>query len=59
MISRYTRQVMADLWSAEHRFQVWLRVETLAAEAMAKEGIVPAKAAKTIKEKARFSVQPI
>ncbi|HLB59840.1 MAG TPA: adenylosuccinate lyase, partial [Bdellovibrionota bacterium] len=59
MISRYTRQVMADLWSAEHRFQVWLRVETLAAEAMAKEGIVPAKAAKTIKEKARFSVQRI
>ncbi|HEU4382643.1 MAG TPA: adenylosuccinate lyase, partial [Anaeromyxobacteraceae bacterium] len=41
MIPRYTRPEMARVWSAERRFRIWLDVELLAAEAMARLGEVP------------------
>jgi len=50
---------MGDLWSDENKYRTWLKVEVLACEAMAKKGKVPAKALKTIKEKAAFSVARI
>ncbi|MFC2075297.1 adenylosuccinate lyase [Bdellovibrionota bacterium] len=59
MISRYTRPQLADLWSAENRFRTWLRVEILASEAMAREGLVPHEAVEEIKSKASFSVSRI
>ena len=35
MISRYTREEMAQIWTEENRFKAWLEVEILAAEAWA------------------------
>ncbi|MEW8979113.1 MAG: adenylosuccinate lyase [Symbiobacterium sp.] len=52
MIERYTRPRMAQLWSAENRFQKWLEVELLACEAWAKLGVIPADAVEELKARA-------
>ena len=54
MIPRYSRDEMASIWTDENRFKIWLEVETLALEAMAKEGKVPEEAAKELREKGNF-----
>ncbi len=41
MIPRYSREVMAKLWSEENKFASWLKVELAALEAMAECGIIP------------------
>ncbi len=51
MISRYTREVMARLWSPEEKLRAWLLVEVLACEGWAKLGRIPEKAVKVIREK--------
>ncbi len=51
MIPRYTREVMARLWSPEEKLRAWLLVEVLACEAWAKLGRVPRQALKVIKAK--------
>jgi adenylosuccinate lyase len=50
MIHRYTHPEMGRIWSDQRRFETWLLVETAAAEAMAAAGIVPADAARDIRE---------
>ncbi len=59
MIPRYTRPEMADIWTPENRFAIWLEIETHAMDAMAKLGVVPAEAAKAVREKGRFEVARI
>ncbi len=59
MIARYTHPEMGGIWSDEHRYQTWLRVEIAAAEAMAERGIIPAEAARAIREKGAFDVARI
>lgn len=59
MIRRYTHPEMGRIWSDERRFATWLRVEVAAAEAMAEAGIVPAEAARDIRERAGFDVDRI
>jgi adenylosuccinate lyase len=59
MIPRYTRPVMAELWSPQNRYQKWLDVEIAACEALAKQGLIPARDLAVIKKKARFSVERI
>jgi adenylosuccinate lyase len=59
LIPRYTRPEMAKIWSDENRFRTWLAVEIAATETLAAAGIVPKDAAKTIRERADFSVQRI
>jgi adenylosuccinate lyase len=59
MIRRYTSPEMGRIWSEQHRFETWLRVETAAAEAMAEAGIVPAEAARDIRERGGFDVDRI
>jgi adenylosuccinate lyase len=59
MIPRYTRPVMAQLWSPENKYQKWLEVEILACEALAQLGHIPARDLNQIKKKARFSVERI
>ncbi|HLF14936.1 MAG TPA: adenylosuccinate lyase [Bacteroidota bacterium] len=54
MIQRYTRKEMGDLWSERAKFQAWLDIEILAAEAQSKLGIVPPEAVKVIRKKAKF-----
>jgi adenylosuccinate lyase len=52
MIPRYTRAAMGAIWSEENRFAQWLEVEKAAAEAQAELGIIPAAAARAIRERA-------
>ena len=59
MIKRYTSPVMGRIWSDERRFGTWLQVEIAAAEAMADAGIIPAEAAREIREKGGFEVARI
>jgi len=56
MIPRYTRAEMARIWEPENRYRIWLEIETLAAEAMAEQGIVPRSAVDAIR--ARGKVDP-
>ncbi len=51
MIPRYTRSGMGAIWSEENRFAQWLEVEKAAAEAQAELGIIPAAAARAIRER--------
>src|ERR1700745_1223916 len=48
MIPRYTRPDMAAIWSPQTRFRIWFELEAHAADAMAKLGLIPKSAAKTI-----------
>lgn len=50
---------MGRIWSETRRFETWLLVETAAAEAMAEAGIVPAEAARDIRERGKFDVARI
>ncbi|MCC7159705.1 MAG: adenylosuccinate lyase [Ignavibacteria bacterium] len=59
MIERYTLPEIAGIWSEENKFSIWLKIEIFASEANNKLGIVPAKALKSIKTKARFNVKKI
>jgi len=45
---------MANIWSPESRFGIWLEIETLAAEAMEEMGLVPAGVTKAVRERAQF-----
>jgi adenylosuccinate lyase len=59
MIRRYTGPDMGRTWSEERKFETWLRVEIAAAEAMAEAGLVPADAARDIRERGAFDVARI
>ncbi|MFH1798371.1 MAG: adenylosuccinate lyase [Candidatus Omnitrophota bacterium] len=59
MIQRYTRPEMSKIWTDENKFRKMLDVEILACEAFACEGLIPKKAVKVIKEKARFNTERI
>jgi len=59
MIARYTHPEMGRIWSDQRRYETWLAVETAAAEAMAAAGIVPAEAARDIRERGAFDVARI
>jgi len=48
MIPRYTHPDMGRLWSDQRKYDLWLRVEVAAAEAMAATGLVPAEAARDL-----------
>ena len=50
---------MGRIWSEQHKYETWLRVEIAAAEAMAAAGIVPAEAARDLKHKAAFDIARI
>ena len=59
MIPRYARPEMVNNWEPETRFSIWLDIETHAMDAMADLGIVPAEAAKAVREKGAFDVNRI
>jgi len=56
MIERYTRPEFAEIWSEKNRFQKWLEVEILAAEALVPSGAVPKEAIARIRKKAKIDV---
>src|SRR6187551_2403649 len=59
MIARYTHPEMGRIWSDERRYETWLRVETAAADAMAAAGVIPAEAARDIRERGAFDIARI
>src|SRR6186997_3259314 len=59
MIARYTHPEMGRIWSDQRRYETWLLVEAAAAEAMAAAGIVPADAARDIRERGAFDIARI
>ncbi len=59
MIERYTRPLMAAIWSEQRKFSIWLEIETLACEALADLGEIPRADAIEIRAKAKFDVAAI
>jgi adenylosuccinate lyase len=59
MIPRYTHPEMGRIWSEQRKYETWLQVEVAAADAMARQGIVPQDAARDIRERGRFEVERI
>ena len=59
MIQRYTRPEMGRIWTDENKFRCWLEVELAAADALADLGVVPADAARLLREHANFTVARI
>jgi adenylosuccinate lyase len=39
MIPRYTRKIMADIWSDKNKYDIWFKIEAYALEAMAVDGL--------------------
>lgn len=52
MIPRYTTHEMDAVWSDRSKFDLWLEIEKLIAEAQAQRGMIPADAAHRIREHA-------
>jgi adenylosuccinate lyase len=50
---------MGRIWSEQRRYETWLQVEVAAAEAMAAAGIVPAEAARELRDKGAFDIARI
>ena len=59
MIPRYSLPEMAVIWEPENKFKIWLKIEILACEALAKKGEVPKSALKDIQTKSCFNVERI
>ena len=59
MIPRYTNPEMGGIWSDQRRYETWLDVELAATDAMAEAGLVPADAARELREKAAFDISRI
>jgi adenylosuccinate lyase len=47
---------MGAIWSETRRYETWLQVEIAAVEAMARAGIVPADAARDIRDRGAFDI---
>ena len=50
---------MGRIWSGRNKFQQWLEVELAASEALAQLGVVPAEAARLLRQHAGFDVDRI
>jgi adenylosuccinate lyase len=50
---------MGRIWSDQRKYETWLQVEVAAVEAMSRAGIVPAEAARDIKERSAFDIARI
>ncbi len=59
MIERYTHPEMGRIWSDQHKYETWLQVEIAAADAMARAGIIPADAARDIRDRGAFDIASI
>jgi adenylosuccinate lyase len=59
VIRRYTHPEMGRIWDDQRKYETWLLVEVAAADAMARAGIIPADAARDIRERGAFDVARI
>jgi len=58
MIARYSRPELVRLWSDQHRFDTWLRVELAACEAMEAAKSVPGGTAAAVRAKTEGKLDP-
>ncbi|VAW14659.1 Adenylosuccinate lyase @ SAICAR lyase [hydrothermal vent metagenome] len=59
MIDRYTLSKMGNIWSENHKFEIMLKIEVLACEAMCKLGQIPKKSLEKIKKNAKFDLEEV
>ncbi len=59
MIERYSRPQMRQIWTEENKFNAYLEVELLAAEAWSTLGVIPSGDIRLLREKACFDVNRI
>jgi len=59
MIKRYSRKELADIWSEENKYKIWLDVEIAAAQSMEKLGLIPRGVSSVVKKKAKINVKRI
>ncbi|KMP10421.1 adenylosuccinate lyase [Candidatus Nitromaritima sp. SCGC AAA799-A02] len=59
MIPRYTLPELARIWEPENKFNIWLKIEILVCEALARRKEIPASAVAEIKKKAKFDIARI
>jgi len=59
MIERYSRPVMAAIWTEENKFNSWLEVELCACEAWADLGVIPTADAQKLRDNASFNIDRI
>ncbi len=59
MIERYSRPEMRAVWTEENKFNAYLKVELLAAEAWRELGVVPAEDVEKLNAKATFNIDRI
>ncbi len=50
---------MAAIWEPQNKFDIWLKVEILACEALANQGKIPKAAVAEIKQKSKFDIARI
>ena len=58
MIPRYSRPEMARVWTDEHKYETWLRVEIAVCEAWGEQGAIPKEAVEKIRS-ARFDAEQV
>ena len=59
MIPRYSRKQMTDIWEEKNRFEIWVKIEISALEAMEELGPVPKGTAEKVDKNAKFDVDRI
>ncbi|MDE6342433.1 MAG: adenylosuccinate lyase [Muribaculaceae bacterium] len=59
MTDRYGRDVMRRVWTEQNKFEAYLKVEILAAEAWSKLGVIPEEDVKKLWDKATFDIDRI
>ena len=59
MIPRYSRPEMAAIWEPANKYKIWLEIEAHACDKQAELGVIPADAAKAVREKGSFDIDRI
>lgn len=59
MIPRYSRPEMAAIWEPANKFRIWLEIEAHACDKQAELGVIPAEAAKAVRDKGDFDIDRI
>ncbi len=59
MIDRYSNPEIANIWSLENKYQLWLKIEIEVCESWFKRGLISEEEIKEIREKANFDIHRI
>src|SRR5438045_6581876 len=50
---------MRAIWSDQRKFEIWLEIETIACDAMARLGLIPKEDAAVIRKRGKFDIDEI